>query len=131
MVSLSNQDALELLGYTATQRHPLEILGFEYSTRRAKEFRQERPNLAPRLRQLIEDSLEETGLFPREPSEDVLQEGIYLERRSDGVTALHMTVEVGISQTRRVRCDFSSIQDAISELLRRVADPAYCEVTGR
>lgn len=128
MVTLSEQDLLELLGYTATDRHPLEILGYEYSTRGAGQFRRERPDLLSQACRLIEASLEEAGSFPRDPGAEVLAAGIYLERRPDGMISLHRDVEVGIGQTARAHVDFVSPRDASLELLRRLGDPAYLPV---
>ena len=128
MVALSDQELLELLGYAATGRHPLEILGYEPSTRGAGRFRRERPDVVPQACRLIEASLEEAGSFPREPGAEVLEGGTYLERRPGGVVALHRSVEVGLGQTARVRIDYPSAREAIVELLRRVGDPAYLPV---
>jgi hypothetical protein len=128
MVTLTDQDILELLRYAASDRHPLEILGYSCSTRGARQFRQDRPDFVPQVCQLIQASLEEAGSFPRDPSEEILKDGFCLKRGSDGVISLHQSVEISISQTLRVSEDFPSIQSAILELLRRVSDPAYLPV---
>jgi hypothetical protein len=128
MATLGYRDVLELLGYVAGDRHPLEILGYGYSTRGVQRFRAERPNFLPQVCQLIEASLAEAGSFPREPGEDVLKEGTYLERRPDGVVVLNTSVEVGISRTARVQMDFTSSQHAVMELIRRVGNSAYLPV---
>jgi hypothetical protein len=125
MVTLTYQDVLELLRYAASDRHPLEILGYDCSTRGARQFRQDRPDFVPQVCKLIQTSLEEAGSFPREPSAEVLQEGTYLERGPDDVISLHTSVEISVSQTARVRKDFASMRSAMIELLRRVSDPAY------
>jgi hypothetical protein len=128
MVILTDQDLLELLRYTPSERHTLEILGYDYSTRGARQFRRERPDFLPQICRLIRACLEEAGSFPREPSTAVLAEGTYLERRPDGVTVLHASVEVSMNRTAQVRIDFESVDGAILELLRRLADPAYLTV---
>ena len=63
-----------------------------------------------------------------EPGADVLQDGIYLECRPDGVVSMHASVEVSVSQTVRARIDFASVGEASFELLRRIGDPAYLPV---
>jgi hypothetical protein len=131
MVNLTEHDLLELLGYAATGRHPLEVLGYGYSTRGAQELRRERPDLVPQACRLIRASLEEAGTFPRQPGEEVVKEGLYLERRPGGVVALHMSVEVGTARTARARVDFATAEGAILELLRRLGDPAYLPVPPR
>jgi hypothetical protein len=95
MVSLRYQDVLELLGCAKSDRHPLEILGYDYSTRGARRFRAEQPDFVPQVCQLIQMSLDETGSFPRKPGEEILRGGTYLERRPDGVISLHTSVERG------------------------------------
>src|SRR5262249_27381223 len=115
--------------YEASDRHPLEILGYPCSTRGAKQFRQDRPDFVPQVCQLIQTSLEETGYFPRQPSKEILQDGTYLERRPDGVISLYMNVEISVSQTSRVREDFTSMPEAILALLRRVSNPTYLPVS--
>jgi hypothetical protein len=119
---------LELLGYVARDRHPLEILGYELSTQGLRRFRRERPDVFPQVCRLIERSLDEARFFPRHPTEEILNEGIYLERLPEGGIALNRSVEVSISQTARVRIDFASPRAAILELLRLVSDPAYVTV---
>jgi hypothetical protein len=125
MVTLTYQDVLELLRYAASNRHPLEILGYNCSTRGARQFRNDRPDFLPQVCQLIRSSLEETGTFPRELSDAVRRDGTYLERGVEDVISLHCTVETGVSQTARVRSEFPSSRDAIIELVRRLSDPAY------
>lgn len=128
MVSLSTNDVLELMRYQPAHRHPLEILGYEYSTRGRKLFRQECPDYFPQIVALIDASLAERGTFPPEPNEDVLREGTYLERKADGQVTLHTSVEVSISQTARVNIDFPSARAAIVELIKRLIDRAYLTV---
>jgi hypothetical protein len=128
LVNLSYQDALELLGYASTGRHPLEILGYEYSTRGMRQFRQERPDVASQLVPLIQASLEEAGMFPREPGEEVLRDGAYLERRSDGVILFHSMAEVSVSRSVRMSISFETMKEAIGELLRRVGNSVYVAV---
>jgi hypothetical protein len=129
MVTLSYQDVLELLHYSETNRHPLEIFGFACSTRGARQFRQDRPDFVPQICQVIQASMEEAGSFPREPSAEVLKEGTYLERRPDGMISFHSSVEISVIQTARVRQDFPSMRAAIIALLRRICDPAYLPVS--
>jgi hypothetical protein len=130
MVTLTYQDVLELLGYAASDRRLLEILGYACSTRGVRQFRQERPDFIPQLCQIIQASLEETGQFPRQPSQEVLNEGTYLEKDRDGVISLHKSVEISVSQTARVRKDFASAREAIIELLRLSGNPTYLTGSG-
>jgi hypothetical protein len=125
VVTLTYQDILELLLYADSDRHPLEILGYDCSTRGARQFRQDRPDFVPQVCQLIQTSLEEAGSFPRKPSAEVLKEGTYLERGPDGVITFHSSVEISVSRTAPVSQDFISMRSAIIALLRRVSDPAY------
>ena len=128
MVALTERDVLELLCFAESSRRPLEILGYEYSSRGARRFRSERPDFLPSVCQIIRASLEQAGTFPRAPSAALREDGPYLERRPDGGVSLVTSFEVGISQTERVRIEFASMQDAILGLLRRVSDPAYLTV---
>jgi len=128
MVTLTYQDVLELFRYVASDRHTLEILGHDCSTRGARQFRQDRPDYVPQVCRLIQTSLEESGSFPRELSDELLKDGIYLERRPDGVISLHSSAEISVSRTARVREDFISMRSAMIELLRRLSDPPYLPV---
>ncbi len=125
MVSLSEQDVLELLGYAGSQRHPLEILGYECSSRGARRFREEQPDFVPQVCQLIQASLEHTGSFPGNPGGEILRDGTYLERRPDGLISLHTSIEVSMSETARSTIEFTSVRDAAFELIRRSRNPSY------
>jgi hypothetical protein len=125
LVTLTTQEVLELLGYTSVRRHPLEIFGYGVSTRGASRFRQERPDYVPQLVQVIHDSLERSGTFPPRPSDEVLRDGTYLERRPDGGATLHTTVEISMSQTAPISKPYLKEEDAITELLLSRCDPAY------
>jgi hypothetical protein len=125
---LSYADLLDLLGYGAGDRHPLEVLGYERSSLGVERFRRERPDLLSEAVRLIEVSLEEAGAFPRDLTPEERAEGAYLVQRPDGAVSLYRGVETGISQTAHGRFDFASAREAIHELLRRRADPAYLRV---
>jgi len=128
MVTLTYRDVLELLRHADSDRHPLEILGHNCSTRGARQFRQDRPDCAPQVSKLIQSSLEKSGSFPRELSNELLKDGTDLERRPDNVVSLHRSVEISVSRTARVSEDFTLIPSAILELLRRLGDSAYLPV---
>ena len=125
VITLGEPDLLEWLGYSTPRRHPLKILGYDDSTRGARRFREERPNVLPEACRLIEMALAEAGLFPREPGPGVLEDGVYLERRPGGIVALHRSDEVSFSQTARVHIDFGTAREAAWALLRLLCDPAY------
>jgi hypothetical protein len=120
MTNLSYQDALELLRYENSGRHPLEILGYEYSTRGSNRFREDRPNVVSQIERLIRESLEEAGVFPREhPGGDSL------ERLAGGVIVLHTSAEISVSQTIPVQYAFASMIEAIYSLIRARGDSVY------
>jgi hypothetical protein len=128
VVSLTYQDLLELLRIVPTKRHPLEIMGYEYSTRRTRQFRRDRPDFFPQAYRLVEQSLEETGSFPRNPHPGVDWAGSMLQSRPDGRITFFSSAEIGVFESIRTRCDFDSVQEAIHEVLRKTADRAYLSV---
>jgi hypothetical protein len=128
-VTLTYQDVLELLLYEESTRRPLEILGYEYSSRGIREFRRERPDYLPQIHALIRQSVDEAGNFPRALNSSTLEDGTYLERRSDGNIRLHFSVETSINSTAQVYLDFTSMDEAIHTLLTRLLDPAYFDLS--
>jgi hypothetical protein len=128
VVNLGYQDLLELLGYVDTRRRALEILGFEYSARGNQKFQEEHAYLVPRIRDLIGQSLDEAGSFPRELTPELLSEGTYLNLRPDGAVELWFDVETGISSTAHVHEVHTSLSEAIDAFLKRLLDPAYLNV---
>jgi len=131
VVTLTYLDLIELLRIVPTKRHPLEILGYEYSTRGARQFRQDRPDFLPQAYRLIEQSLQETGSFPRNPHPGVDWVGSMLESRPDGRITVFSSAEITVFETIRTRCDFLSVHEAIYEVLRKTADRAYLRVPPR
>jgi hypothetical protein len=129
MVELSERDLVELLGYRAADRHPLEILGYDCSTRGVRRFRAERPDFLPQVCRIIEASLEETGSFPRDRSPELMQSGTYLENRADGSVALFTSVETGLVTTAQIQICFPSVRQACIELIRRTSQPDYLMIS--
>jgi hypothetical protein len=131
VVTLTYRDLIELLRIVPTKRHPLEILGYEYSTRGALQFRQDCPDFLPQAYRLIEQSLAETGSFPRNPQPGVDWDGSMLLSGPDGRITFFSSAEISVFESIRTRFDFGSVQEAIYELLRKTADGTYLRVPPR
>ena len=78
--TLTEFDALELLCYRSSDRRWLEILGYEYSTKSAAEFRSTEHDIELLLKNLVIRVLNEVGRFPRVER----TKGMYLTHQSDG-----------------------------------------------
>jgi hypothetical protein len=124
MVTLTYRDLLQLIGLAPSDRHSLEILGYECSSRGLRQFRRERPDVFPQVYRLIEESLEETGTFPRNARPDEA----LLVRQPDGRISLFYSAEISMARSIWAHRDFGSVREAIIETIRLYFDRAYVTV---
>jgi len=119
MVTLSEQDVLELLGYPAERRHPLEILGFGASTQGAEAFRAQRPDYVPEVSGIITKAVERDGRFPSEPLCP------FIRKIDESSYVVHYYVEKSMGQIEETSTRVPSVEHATVLLLRETANPDY------
>lgn len=57
---MTYEDSLDFLGYSESKRHPIEILGFEYTTQGMNDFRSNKPDVIQVLSSVITQTINES-----------------------------------------------------------------------
>ena len=117
---LSYDDALVMLGYTHIDEHPLEFLGYEYSTRGREQFGEERPDIEPVLRDAIYHDIQHGGVFPSQYRVRPPQCGVFIEQRGDKYVLIDR--DKPPVETRWI---YQSLDTAARALIRKCCDHAY------
>jgi hypothetical protein len=127
MKTLSPEDIECLLGVRACKRHPLEILGYGYTSEGAERFRNEQPDVLPELEAHVQNVLRAEGIFPKgtNPSEAGYWTFILAGEGSFRVSSME---EVGLSRFERILSNPMSEAEAIRQYIRRVVNPDYVRV---
>jgi hypothetical protein len=113
-----------LLGVRASDFHPLDILGYGYSSEGARRFRAEQPDFLPQIAAYVRCVLERQRIFPKET--DPGNPGYRTFIRADGVSfRISSMEEIGFSRYERLSTDPMPETEAIQEYIRRVANPDY------
>jgi hypothetical protein len=118
-------DEIELLLQARpNDRHPLDILGYGYTSDGARRFRTERPDFSPQIIAHIGRILRASGIFPahldrNNPGSTAF---IYADGSSFRVSSLE---EVGVSRDERLSSEPLSEREAILAYIRRVANSDY------
>jgi hypothetical protein len=128
--TLTPDEIESLLQARPSARHPLDILGYGYTSDGARRFRTERPDFSPQIIAHIESVLRASGIFP--PHVDRDDPGaatfIYADGSSFRVSSLE---EVGLSRYQRLSSEPLPERKAILAYIRGVANPDYvhCQET--
>ena len=124
MKTLSPLEIESLLGIRPCTEHPLDILGYGYTTEGARRFRAEKPDFQPQLVEHVHRVLAEQGVFP--PAVDrqnpELATFIVLDQ---GWFRLSTMEEIGVGRFERFFSPPMSAKDAAEDYVRRVANPDY------
>ena len=120
MSKLTYNDVLELLGYTEPERHALEILGYEHSTRGRQQFDAERPDIQPSLTDAICDDLKRSGVFPRRFGFRRPEYGAFIERRGDDFVLIDRD-----KPSIETRWTYKSAHAAARALVRKRCDHGF------
>ncbi len=124
MKTLSPDKIECLLGIRAFDAHPLDILGYGYSSEGARRFRAERPNFLPQIASYVRSVLAGAGIFPRETN--LNDPGYSTLIRADGASFIISGMEeIGFSRFGRFSSGPMSETEAIHEYIRRVSNPDY------
>src|SRR5205085_9617598 len=113
-----------LLQARPNDRHPLDILGYGYTSDGACRFRTERPDFSPEIIAHIESVLRASSIFP--PHVDRDDPGsttfIYTDGSSFRVSSVE---EVGLARYQRLLSEPMNQKDAIIAYIRSVANAEY------
>lgn len=124
MKTLAPDEIEVLLGLRPSHDHPLEILGYGYSSEGARSFRAERPNFLPQVVAYVQRVLAEAHLFPQGIDRD--NPGTRTFIYGDGVLFRVSSVEeVGIGRYERISTGPLSEMEAVQAFIRKVANPDY------
>lgn len=127
MKTLSYEEIESLLGYRATTLHPLEILGYDYTTEGTRKFRTERCDFLPQIVSYVQRVLVKEGIFPKvaNPKNSQIRCFIQTEGSSYRVNSLE---ENGLNRYGWITSEPFSEHDAILEYIRKVTNPDYVHV---
>src|SRR5690348_4508623 len=127
MKTLSTEDIESLLRVRGSGHHPLDILGYGYTSEGAQRFRTERPDFVPQIFAHVQSVLRAAGIYPRDTDLQDASWRTFVRRDGDSFTVSSME-EIGFSRYERITSQPMSETDAIREFIRRVANPDYVSV---
>src|ERR1700722_2906760 len=126
MKILSPDEIDSLLEVRPTDAHPLDILGYGYTTEGADKFRAEQPNFVPQIAAYVHRVLESVGIFP--PDIDLAAAGYRTFIRKTGkVFEVSSMEEIGSSRFERFATGPFSEQEAVRKYIERVTNPDYIQ----
>jgi hypothetical protein len=127
---LAPDEIESLLQARPNDRHPLDILGYDYTSDGARRFRTERPDFAPQIITHIESVLRASGIFPSHVDRDNPGSTtfIYADGPLYRVSGLE---EVGVARYQRLSSEPMHQKGSIVAYIRRVANPDHvrCQET--
>ena len=120
---MTYEDSLEFLGYSESKRHPIEILGFEYTTQGMKYFRSNKPDVIQILSSVITQTINEYGTYPADIPESLRKNGAYIFTTQNDEVIYSAPEETMYSKFQRfdTRCKTSS--EAAIKLIERKVEP--------
>ena len=133
MKTLSTKEIESLLGIPGSGDHPLEILGYGYTSEGARRFRTERPDFVPQIVAHVQSILRAADIYPRDT--DPGDAGWWTFIRHDGGSfTISSMEEIGFGRFERIVSEPMSETAAIREFIRRAANPGLhlcCRNDGR
>jgi hypothetical protein len=124
MKTLSTDEIECLLGVRPSDAHPLDILGYGYSSDGARRFRAEQPDFLPQIVAHVQSVLRTADIFPRDTDPASAGFRTFI-RREGALFTISSLEEVGFSRFQRITTKPQSETSAIREYIRRVANPDY------
>ena len=122
--NLSSDEIECLLGIRATDAHPLDILGYGYSSEGTRRFRTENPDFLPQIVAHVRSVLAKAGIFPAQTNPT--DPGYRTFIQADGsLFRVSSVEEIGFGQLDRIVTDAMPETEAIHEYIRQVANPDY------
>ncbi len=124
MKTLSPDEIECLLGVQLSIDHPLDILGYGYTSEGVRRFRNERPCFLPQIVEYVRSVLTAEGIFPRatDPNNPGLKTFIRGDRGSFSISSME---EIRYGKYQRLTTDPMSESEAIHTYIRLVANPDY------
>ena len=124
MKTLAPDEIESLLQARPNDRHPLDILGYGYTSDGARRFRTERPDFCPQIVAHIESVLQASGIFPQHIDRNNPGSAtfLYVDGSSFRVSSLE---EVGLCRYQRFSSEPLPEREAILAYIRRVANADY------
>ena len=124
MKTLSPEEIECLLGIGGSSAHPLDILGYGYSSEGVQRFRAEQPDFMPQIAAYVRSVLVRKGIFPKET--DPSNAGFRTFIQADGALFRISSIEeIGFSRYERISTGPMPEKEAIQEYIRQVANPDY------
>ncbi len=124
MKTLASDEIEALLGVRPLHEHPLEILGYGFTSEGMRRFRAERPNFLPQLEAYVQSVLARAGVFPEGTERENPGTRTFIYR--DGASfKLSSVEEVGLGRYERFSTGPLSAIEAVHAFIRRVANPDY------
>jgi hypothetical protein len=127
MIALSTSDIESLIGVRADDRHPLEIMGYDFTSEGVRRFREEKPDFLPQIRDHIRAVLLANTIFPPNTNREDPGWRTFIESSGHRYT-LSTIEEIGLGRYDRFRTDYSSPEEAIESFLQQVCNPDYLPV---
>jgi hypothetical protein len=124
MKTLSTEEIECLLGVRASDQHPLDILGYGYTSDGVHRFREERPDFLPQIVGHVQRVLQMVGAFPPDMYTRDAGRRTFIRHDGDSFTVSSMK-EIGLSRYERITSQRMSEAAAIHEVIRLVANPDY------
>jgi hypothetical protein len=113
-----------LLGLKSTGLHPLDILGYGYSSEGVRKFRAEQPDFFPQIAAHVQAALNKTRIFPADTNPD--DPGYRTFIHAEGAAfKVNSAEEVGLSRFARISTGPLSEADALQKYIERVVNPDY------
>ena len=124
MKTLAPGEIEALLGVRHSHDHPLDILGYGFTSEGARRLRAERPDFLPQIVAYMQGVLATAGVFPEGAKRDNPEMTTFVYR--DGASfKVSSTEEAGIGRYERVSTGPLSEMEALHAFIRRVTNPDY------
>jgi hypothetical protein len=124
MKTLAPDEIEALLEVCPAYDHPLEILGYGYTSEGARRFRAERPDFLPQIVAYVQSVLVRAGVFPEGTDPDDPGLGIFIHRDGTSFRVSSME-ECGVGRYERISTGPLSATEAIHAYVRKAANPDY------
>ena len=124
MKTLSPEDIEALLGIRASKEHPLDILGYGYTSEGSRRFHAEQPDFLPQIEAYVRNVLREAGIFPNGTKPEDAGYATFIQAEGPSYRFSSME-EIGFSRYERISSEPMSEAEAVRAYIRREANPDY------
>ena len=120
---MTYEESLEFMGYSESKRHPVEILGFEFTTQGMKLFRSNKPDVSKTLSPVIIQTVKQHGTYPAKISASLRKNGSYIFTDQNGDIIYSSPDEISYLQFERFDTKCKTIAKAAMKLIERKVEP--------